>query len=185
MLESVEFVPKGQPFIHFGCEFDSCGHEACPRGGKGVMRSGQFKRLVRLGTGALMVVLFHGVCAPSPARASCSHPIGTSSPLVLSLHRLDELIMTGSSSVSEDGLVQPTGNESVPMPRVPCSGLSCSGRVPLPVSTASLVHDRADQWGTLEMRVVLDKSSQPAKTRDGASLHSVSQNTSIFHPPPV
>ena len=145
------------------------------------MRTGHCKRLVRLGAGALLVLMVYGFCAPAPAWASCSHRVGTPSALISSFYSLDELIMTGTSPVPEDDSAQSPLNWSVPGHRAPCSGLSCSGRVPIPVSTASLVHDRADQWGTLVARVMLDKSSHPAISIDGSSPHSV--QTELLHFP--
>jgi hypothetical protein len=161
------------------------GYETFPHGGKRVMRSDHFKRFVRLGTEALMVLMAHGLCAPASAWASCGHSVNSPSALISSLYNFDELIMTGTLSVSEDGLAQTSRNRSLPGHGVPCSGLSCSGRVPLPVPTASLVHERSDQWGTLGAPVVLDNSSRPAKTKNGPLPHSGRQSSYIFHPPRV
>jgi hypothetical protein len=185
LLHSVMVVSKSQQLIHIGSELGSWGYETCPHGGKRVMRSGHFNRLVRLGTGALMVLMVHGLCAPAPAWASCGHSVNSPSALISSPYNFDELIMTGTLSVSEDGLAQTSRNRPLPGHGVPCSGLSCSGRVPLPVPTASLVHERSDQWGTLGAPVVLDNSSRPAKTKNGPLLHSGRQSSYIFHPPRV
>jgi hypothetical protein len=149
------------------------------------MRPGRFERLARFGAGALMVLMVHGVCAPTAARADCSHRAGLPSAAISSLYGLDELIVTGNSSVSEDGWALSLHDWPVPRPRVPCSGLSCSSRVPLPVSTASTGHDRSDQWGTLEVPVVCDESSPPTGSFDGPAPWSVGQNSFIFHPPRV
>jgi hypothetical protein len=149
-----------------------------------MMRSGRFKRVVRLGTGALMVLTFHGFCAPAPAQASCSHRIGSPSALITSLYGLDELIMSELSFVFEDGSVQSHRDRSIPGHRAPCSGLSCSGRVPLPVPPGMLTQDRPNQWGKLGARFMLDESSLPAKLIEGPPPHSVRQSASIFHPPP-
>ena len=159
------------------------GYETCPHGGRRVMRSGHFEWQAKLGAGALVVLMVHGFCAP--ARASCSHRVGTPSALISSLYGLDELILTGISSVSENSPGQSHRNRSIPGHRAPCSGLSCSGRVPLPISTALLVQDQSNQWGKLGARLMLDLSSLPAKLIEGTSPHSVRQSASIFHPPPV
>ena len=37
------------------------------------MRSGDTKRMARLGTGALLLLLVHGLCAPRSALAGCNH----------------------------------------------------------------------------------------------------------------
>ena len=48
-------------------------HEPLSPGGHGMMRPGYFQRLARLGTGALVVLVAQGLCAPGSAQAGCSH----------------------------------------------------------------------------------------------------------------
>jgi hypothetical protein len=185
LRQPLVLVPKRQHFLHIGSEFASFGHEIRPLSGNGLMRSGHFGRQVRLGAGTLMVLMVHSFCAPGAAEASCSHRIGSSSTLISHRYALDDLIMGGSTSVSEGGLDQSPHHRSVPGPRVPCSGLSCSSKVPLPVSTASMRNDRSDQWGMPGILVVLDAPVSPVRINDEAYLHSLGQNSSIFHPPRV
>jgi hypothetical protein len=149
----------------------------CSLGDRGVMRSIAFKRLARLGTGAFLLLLVHGLCAPSTAWAACNHLVTTQSDPFLNLGRLDALI-AGDSVKSP--LEQPA-----PARRMPCSGLACSSSVPMPASTVSPEPGGSDQWGTLDILVVLEVTSPPVATTDQPAPRSVGEKTSIFHPPRV
>ena len=133
----------------------------------------------------MIVLAIHGFYAPGAAWASCSHRAGSSSAPILNLYHFDSLILAATSFLPEDGLAPSPGKQSAPGPRGPCSGLSCSSRFPLPVSTTFQSRDRPDQWGTLGMLVVLDISSPPLRTIDEPTPHSVGQVSCIFHPPRV
>ena len=109
------------------------------------MTRGRVKRLARLATGALLLLVASGFGAPRSASAGCSHPLGSQSEPLLELYRLDAIFMAGSSSDSRDE-VSRSPLES-PARRSPCSGLSCSSRDPLPISTASPGLESSQQWG--------------------------------------
>jgi hypothetical protein len=155
-----------------------------PLGGKGVMRRARVKRLARLATGALLLLVASGLGAPGSVWADCSHRAGSQSDPFLDLYRLDAIFMAGSSSESHDGVSQ-SPLES-PARRSPCSGLSCSSRDPLPISTASPGVENSDQWGTpLGSLVNLDTKSPAGRTFDEPAPIATGEKTSIFHPPRI
>ena len=141
------------------------------------MRSISFKRLARLGTGAFLLLLAHGLYAPGSAWATCNHHVTVRSDPSFNLARLDALIVG-------DSLKSPL-EQPAPARRMPCSGLSCSSQVPTPASTISSEPDGSDQWGTLGVLVVLEVTSPPVTTNDQPIPCSAGEKTSIFHPPRV
>jgi hypothetical protein len=149
----------------------------CSLGDRGVMRSIPFKRLARLGTGAILLLLVHGLYAPGSAWATCNHLVTVRPDPSFNLARLDALIV-GDSVKSP--LEQPA-----PARRMPCSGLSCSSQVPAPASTISPEPNGSDQWGTLGVLVVFEVTSPPVTTNDQPAPRSSAEKTSIFHPPRV
>jgi hypothetical protein len=149
-------------------------------GGKGVMKEARVKRLARLATGALLLLV--GLGAPGSARADCSHPLGSQSNPFLDLYRLDAIFMAGASSDSHSRVSQ-SPLESPPR-RSPCSGLSCSSRDPLPISTASQALESTQQWGApLGALVELDTQAPAGQTFDEPAPTATGEKTSIFHPP--
>jgi hypothetical protein len=183
VLSSGTLVSRSQHLQHIDSELGSFGKETRSHGGTSAMRSGRFEQLVRLGAGALMVLMVHGVCAPTTARADCSHRVGLRSAAISSLYGLDELIGTGNSSISGHALAQSPHDRPVPGPRVPCSGLSCSSQVPLPVSSVVAGSDGSDQRGALVALMGIDTTSLPDRRTDECVSHSAGEGSSIFHPP--
>jgi hypothetical protein len=152
--------------------------------GKGAMKEARVKRLARLATGALLLLVASGFGAPRSAWAGCIHPPGSQSDSFLDLYRLDAIFMAGSSPDLHDG-VSRSPLES-PARRSPCSGLSCSTRDPLPISTASPGLASSHQWGaTVGALIDLDNQSSTSRTFDEPAPIAVGEKTSIFHPPRV
>jgi hypothetical protein len=148
------------------------------------MTGTQGKRLARLATGALLLLVVDGVGAPRSAWAGCGHPLGSQSDPFHDLYRLDAIFMTGSSYPSHDGLT-PLPLEA-PVRRSPCSGLSCSSRDSLPISTASPGLDSSQQRGaTLGSLVDLATKSAAGRTFDEPPLLATGEKISIFHPPRI
>jgi hypothetical protein len=133
--------------------------------------------LVRLGIGAIMLLLVLGGLAPRPARAGCDHPFGVEIRGAWSAAHLDPLITGGSRTVLGHN------QSGVPGRPLPCSGPTCSGRVPLPASSAPSVVQTLEQWGLVPG--VFDLSPPVASTpRDDETLaHLPAQPSRIFHPP--
>ncbi len=143
----------------------------------GSIRYGQLMRWV---TGALMLLLVQGVGAPRSAWAGCNHLVSSRSDAFLKFDQLDELIQGHSIASSSDDLAQ---GSRVPKRNRPCSGMSCSGRVPMPVSTASQGFEGFDQWGALATVADVLSPSLSARPADEPGPRAKGQATSIFHPP--
>jgi hypothetical protein len=156
-----------------------------PQGGKGVMTLDDLKRLGRLLTGALIVLLVHEFFAPRAAEAGCNHLVFSQSDRLVDFNRLDTLIVAASSSLPSMEQAQDPLRQQPPERRVPCSGASCSSRVPFPVSTASRGFKGFDQWGALSALVRKQFVSPAEKTIAKPALRSTVYKLSIFHPPPA
>lgn len=137
-----------------------------------LIRAIGFGRLMRWGAGALMLLLAHGLVAPS-ARAGCNdHLVTSQADRRLDFNRLDELI-TGDSADPDRA------------PR-PCSGPGCSGGGPsAPASTASPHSGGPDQWVALAAAVGADVASPPRIAPDDPAARPDGHRPSIFHPPPA
>jgi hypothetical protein len=135
-------------------------------------------RLTRLGIGACLALLIHGLCASQSARAGCSHLVGPGAHRSSELTRLDpHLLGDDSASPAVDE------TESLPGRHFPCSGPSCSDNAPPPASPGVLTTDRLDQWGTLStlfgFSPIIPRMTRPAD----AALRPIGRPALIFHPP--
>jgi len=156
-----------------------------PQGGKGMMRSGYPKRLVRWGIGALTLLAVHALGAPPAARAGCSHLVVSQSDRLVGLNRLDAFIVGDLSSMVSNDRVQDPWQQQSRNRRLPCSGPSCSDRVPSPPSTTSHGSEGTDQWGALNTLALHPIGSPSDKTIDEPIFRSMGLKPSIFHPPPA
>jgi hypothetical protein len=154
-----------------------------PFSGTGVMKLAQYQRLMRMGAGALMLLLVQGLDLSSSASAGCSHLIGAQSDPFVEVYLLDEVLFAGSSSFVPVDARFP-GELPAPRRPKPCSSLSCPKSNRSPVSTASPEPVGADQWGTLGMRDPIDIMWARATTIEESGPGSQCQPCSIFHPPP-
>jgi len=143
-----------------------------------VIRSIRLGRLMRWGTGALVLLLAHGLGAPGTARAGCNHLVTSQVDRLLDVNRLDDLITGSSARLDEPG--QPG-----PRPPRPCSGPGCSSGVPRPPSTASPSSTGPDQWAALDAVVDSDIASPPRLVPDEPAARPAGHKPSIFHPPPA
>ena len=155
-----------------------------PFGGTGVMKLAQFQRLMRVGSGAFMLLLVQGLDLSSAAIAGCSHSNSAHPDPFVDLYMLDEVIFAAGSSSFVPVDAQFPGEPRMPRRPKPCSGLSCPNSNQLPVSTASPEPVGADQWGNLGMRNPLDVVWARATTIAESGRGSQCQACSIFHPPP-
>ena len=123
--------------------------------------------------------------APSSARAGCNHLVGSPSDPFVKLYQLDELIVgRSSSSLRADHGQSPLDRSDAPR-QTPCSGMSCSNSVPLPVSTITPGPEGRDRWGTLGIVVLVDNTSVYNRTTDEPAPSPTGEQSSIFHPPRV
>jgi hypothetical protein len=135
-------------------------------------------RLGRWATGALAVLLFHGLL-PEAARAGCGHLVSSRPDRMLGLDRLDTLI-SGRSSAHDPGRSAPDRHGQ--SPGRPCSGPACSEGTPVPAPTPFSEVDRIDQYGILG--VVEALVAAPAGwILDDLEPRAVGRLSSVFHPP--
>jgi hypothetical protein len=142
-----------------------------------------FKRLVRVSFGAFLVLLMQGALAPSAVWAGCNHLVGSDATAPSVIAHLDELI-TGGPIQSIDG--HPAdglpGRRSPKVP-LPCSGPSCSNRLPAPPAPVVSSIDGLDHWGllcdSLDLTASITRNDRVGETL----LHLVIAPSRIFHPP--
>ncbi len=144
------------------------------------MRSIPLERLARLGTGALVLLLAHGLAAPRTARAGCGHLVTSQSNRELDDNRLDDLI-TGHSTAMLAG----DPGDSGPRGPLPCSGPGCSNGVPRPVPAAPSAPVGPDQWLALGDLLRLGDADPHRLPPDELSARPAGHRPSIFHPPPA
>ena len=149
------------------------------------MRSMRFERLARWATGALMVLLVHGLGAPRSAWAGCNHLVVSKSDRIRDFNHLDALIADGSSTAISDDITRDPLKEQGPNRPTPCSGPGCSSQVPMPVPTAFPVSDLTDHWGNLSSPAILSIACSPSPAMDEPAGRPTGQKPSIFHPPPA
>jgi len=149
------------------------------------MRSTSSERLKPWMTGALLLLLVHGLGTARTAWAGCSHLVFSNADRLLTFNHLDALIIGNSPSPitgePTQGPREPAGRNR----RAPCSGLGCSSRVPLPVSTASPGSDGSDQWVSLHAAVSLGAALPFGRTIDEPTDQPSGQEAPIFRPPPA
>jgi hypothetical protein len=139
----------------------------------------QFRLLI----GAVMPLLIQGLLAPRPAWAGCNNLVHSNIQKHGASVNLDTLITGWTSTEIES---DPAGDlETRPKPTrpLPCSGPSCSGRVPLPVSASVVGAVDLLQWGMLSDP--FDLVPSPGKTVwADEGLPDLTGNPSrVFHPP--
>jgi hypothetical protein len=138
------------------------------------------KRLVRLVTGAALLLLVHCIGAPRIARAGCSHDVRSQSDPFQRISQLRSDLLANSnvlpSQNSAEGLPEPTRHKR-------CSGLSCSNRDPLPSPTGFHFFEGLQQWGALAKLSALLRSSSFARRFDEPRPSTCDQANLVFHPP--
>ncbi|MFI5459091.1 MAG: hypothetical protein ACHRXM_26990 [Isosphaerales bacterium] len=137
------------------------------------------------GAGALIVLLVHCLVASRSAWAGCNHLISSRSDRLLEFNRLDAIVAGGSSSSFSDDLARDPLEEKGSKRPAPCSGPSCSSRVPLPLPAASQGPDGSDQWVVMNAVVPLAVVSPRCRTIDEPAARPAGHKPSIFHPPPA
>ena len=151
-------------------------------GERGVMRFLLSRRQVRLLIGAAMLLLIQGTHAPAglggmqqPCSFECSETRG--------IVNLDALITGWTSTEIESDPAGDLSTRPKPSRPLPCSGPSCSGRVPLPVSASVVGAVDPVQWGVLSDSFDLVPSPGRTEWAD-ESLPDLTVNPSpVFHPP--
>jgi hypothetical protein len=160
---------------------------ACPEwNGRGAMSFASCKQLTRLGIRATVLLLVLVPFATGSAWAGCSHSAFSSGHELRTFANLNPLITGVNSPLVQDDLVRPLPGRSDPGRPLPCSGPSCSGRVPpsSPLSTAFSGVDHLNDWGLLSFGSLAPWRSPVQRRRDGDLLpHPSLGRSPVFHPP--
>jgi hypothetical protein len=141
------------------------------------------RQQVRLGIGAILLLLIQGLLAPRPAWAGCNHLVRSNVQKFGAFADLDALITGGVSTGIESDPVGDAAARPKPSRPLPCSGPSCSGRVPSPVSTAVVGAVDLDQWGVLSDSLDIARPPGTAEWADESLLDLPGNPSRIFHPP--
>ena len=161
--------------------------DTCPQcDGRGAMRFASCKQLGRLGIRAIAMLLVLAPFAPGSAQAGCSHFAVSKGQELRTFANLDQLITGADSPLIHGDLARPVPGRSDPGRPLPCSGPSCSGRVPFPspLSTAFSGVNSLSDWGLLSIESLMPWRPTVRKHRDGDFLpHSSPGLSPVFHPP--
>ena len=136
-------------------------------------------------TGALVLLLVHGLGTARSAWAACNHLVTSRSDGLAHVYRLDPWITGGGSSSPADDRARDPLNSPGPERPAPCSGPGCSSRVPLPAPSSFPESDRSDHWVVLDAVVCLAPPSPPCRTIDAMTARPGGEPPAIFHPPLV
>ena len=128
---------------------------------------------------------------PCPLRtasawAGCSPFAHSKGQEFRSFANLDQLITSANSPLSQGDPGQPSPGRSDRGRPLPCSGPSCSGRVPLssPLSSTFSGVDHLSDWGLLSFESLNPRRFAVRRHRDGEFLlHPSLGLSSVFHPP--
>jgi hypothetical protein len=149
------------------------------------MRRTHFERLARWGTGALVLLIVHGLAGLRSALAGCNHLVVSKSDRTSPFHRIDAALAGGGFASLAAHPAPELPNPPGPRRPTPCSGPGCSSRVPLPAPTAVPDSDRTDHWVVLNAVTPLTLASPPHHRIAEPAGRPTGEGPSIFHPPPA
>ena len=141
------------------------------------------RQQVRLVIGAVMLLLIQGLLAPRPAGAGCNHLVRSNSQKHRASVNLDALITGWTSTEIESDPADDLATRPKPSRPLPCSGPSCSGRVPLPVSASVVGAVDPVQWGVLSDSFDLVPSPGTTEWADESFPDLIGNPSRVFHPP--
>ncbi len=141
------------------------------------------RQQVRLLIGELMLLSIQGLVMPRPAWAGCSNLVHSHAQNHGALVNLDALI-TGWTATERGGdPVVDLSTRHKPSRRLPCSGPSCTGRVPLPASATGVGAVDPVQWGVLPNSFELVPSPGRKEWADESLADLTGHPSLVFHPP--
>jgi hypothetical protein len=146
----------------------------CSLGGRGLMRSKPFKRLARLATGAVLLLVVQWACAPSSAWAGCNHLVASPTDPERLSSRIELLILDLA------GRTQP-----LPIPAFPrqCSGTWCSSQPAAPSVPAVMLDGRLDSWAWCTEISCLASTGSSFLSDETTALRPLQKGSAVFHPP--
>jgi len=130
-----------------------------------------------------MLLWIQGVLAPRPAWAGCNNLVHSNVHRLGVSVSLDSLIIGRASMEIESDSASDLATRPQPSRPLPCSGPSCSGRVPLPVSASVVGAVDLAQWAVLSDS--LDMVPSPGRTEwaDESFPDLTGNPPRVFHPP--
>jgi hypothetical protein len=150
-------------------------HEAPLPGGRAVMRSVDYQRMARLGTGALLLLLVHGFYAPRSALAGCNHLVTSRIAQGQLPSWIEPLIL--------DLAGQPN-QPSVPTSPRPCLGRWCSGQPATPpIPPEVFDHGQLDSWAWCSSIPGSDSAASAFLSSETNAFRPVQAGNEVFHPP--
>jgi hypothetical protein len=136
------------------------------------IRSGYVSRIRRLGIGAFVLFVLHGLCAPVTAQAGCNH-----------------LVVSPTDTTQLASLIDPMlddlagGHQPGPASPRPCSGAWCTGQPIVPPIPAGARDWRVDSWAWNAWESIVFTPSFSFVPTRSAVPHRVVRGDGIFHPP--
>ncbi len=152
-------------------------------GERGVMRFLLSRQRVRLVIGAALLLWIQGLLAPRPAWAGCNNLVHSNVPKLGASVNLDALIIGRVSMEIESNAGGDLPTLPKPSRPLPCSGPSCSGRVPLPVSASVVGAVDLVQWAVLSNSLDLVPSPGRTEWADESLADLTGAPSRVFHPP--
>jgi hypothetical protein len=138
---------------------------------------------VRLLIGAVLLPLIEGLLAPGPAWAGCNNLVHSDIQKQGAWVHLDALVTGWTSTEIENAPAGDLATLPKPSRPLPCSGPSCSGRVPLPVSASVVSAVDRLQWGMLSDAFDLVPSPGRTEWVDETLPDLTGNPARVFHPP--
>jgi hypothetical protein len=130
-----------------------------------------------------MLLLIQGLLEPRPAWAGCNNLVHSKIQKHRAWVNLDTLITGWTSTAIESTLAGDLATRPKPSRPLPCSGPSCSGRIPLPVSASVVGAVDLLQWGLLSDSFDLLPSPGRTEWADESLPDPTGNPALIFHPP--
>ncbi len=141
------------------------------------------RQRVRLVIGAALLLSIQGQVAPRVAWAGCNNLVHSNVPNLGASVNLDALIIGRVSMEVESNAAGDLPTRPKPPHPLPCSGPSCSGRVPLPVSASVVGAADLVQWAVLSSSLDLVPSPGSTEWADESLPDLTGTPSRVFHPP--
>jgi len=116
--------------------------------------------------------------APPAARAECAHYVTSRTHSTSDLANIELLSLSGALPAPAVETSRKESNEPTP-----CQGGFCSGGPAVPPVPVSTVWQRGGQWALFEFPTPLSGTGSVMAPYHQATLRSLLNNPSIFHPP--
>jgi hypothetical protein len=148
------------------------------------MRFIGFDRWRRWSTGALLLLLFHGLLMTRSAQAGCRSFVSGQFNRSSIVHHIDPLVTGESPTLTPSDSAHDSWTDETPRPFAPCSGPGCSSREPASQSSTIPDTDHTNRWVDLSPTAICPAATCWAPTIEEPTGRPTGRKPSIFHPPP-